>query len=77
MTTISPSRKLVTLTIKIHGIRPADLKDAPQFPTILPQVKDFVGGSPIVAHAYKNERNFLDYEFARAKLIPWGRERLR
>jgi DNA polymerase-3 subunit epsilon len=35
-------------------------------------VKDFVGDSPIVAHAYKNERDFLDYEFARAKVIQWG-----
>jgi DNA polymerase III subunit epsilon len=25
-----------------------------------------------VAHAYKNERDFLDYEFARAKVIQWG-----
>jgi DNA polymerase-3 subunit epsilon len=44
--------------IKIHGTRPADLKNAPRFPTILPRVKDFVGESPIVAHAYKNERDF-------------------
>jgi DNA polymerase-3 subunit epsilon len=69
---VNPGGPIDPEAIKIHGIRPADLKDAPQFPTILPQVKDFVGGSPIVAHAYKNERNFLDYEFARAKLIPWG-----
>ena len=39
--------------------------------------KDFVGELPIVAHAYKNERDFLDYEFARAKVIRVGRERLR
>jgi DNA polymerase-3 subunit epsilon len=58
--------------IKIHSIRPADLKNAPRFPTILPKVKDFAGDSPIVAHAYKDERDFLDYEFARAKMIPWG-----
>jgi DNA polymerase III epsilon subunit-like protein len=58
--------------IKVHGIRPADLKNAPRFPTILTKVKDFVGDSPIVAHAYKNERDFLDYEFARAKVIQWG-----
>jgi DNA polymerase-3 subunit epsilon len=45
---------------------------SPRFPTILPKVKDFVGDSPIVAHAYKNERGFLDYEFARAKVIKWG-----
>jgi hypothetical protein len=35
-------------------------------------VKDFIGESPIVAHAYENERDFLDYEFARAKVIEWG-----
>jgi len=35
-------------------------------------VRDFIGDSPIVAHAYKNERDFLDYEFARAKVIEWG-----
>jgi hypothetical protein len=29
--------------IKIHRIRPADLKNAARFPTILPKVKDFVG----------------------------------
>jgi DNA polymerase III subunit epsilon len=58
--------------IKIHRLRPADLKNAPRFPTILPRVRDFVGDSPIVAQAYKNERDFLDYEFARAKVIPWG-----
>jgi DNA polymerase III subunit epsilon len=69
---VNPGGPIDPEAIKIHGIRPADLKDAPRFPTILPQVTDFVGGSPIVAHAYKNERNFLDYEFARAKLIPWG-----
>ncbi len=43
-----------------------------QFTTILPKVTDFVGDSPIVAHAYENERDFLDYEFARAKTIQWG-----
>ena len=37
-----------------------------------PKVKDFVGELPIVAHAYKNERDFLDYEFARAQVIKWG-----
>ena len=51
---------------------PADLKAAPRFPAILPTVRDFIGDSPIVAHAYENERDFLNYEFARAKVIEWG-----
>jgi DNA polymerase-3 subunit epsilon len=69
---VNPDGPIDPEAIKIHGIRPADLKNAPRFPTILPKVKDFVGESPIVAHAYKNERDFLDYEFARAKVIQWG-----
>jgi DNA polymerase III subunit epsilon len=51
---------------------PSGLKAAPRFAAILPTVRDFIGDSPIVAHAYENERDFLDYEFARAKVIEWG-----
>ena len=69
---VNPDGPIDPKAIKIHRIRPADLKNAPRFPTILPKVKDFVGESPIVAHAHKNERDFLDYEFARAKVIQWG-----
>ena len=69
---VNPDGPIDPEAIKIHRIRPADLKNAPRFPTILPTVKDFVGDLPIVAHAYKNERDFLDYEFARAKVIQWG-----
>ena len=69
---VNPDGPIDPEAIKIHRIRPADLKNAPRFPTILPKVKDFVGASPIVAHAYEIERDFLDYEFARAKVIQWG-----
>ncbi len=69
---VNPDGPIDPEAIKIHRIRPPDLKNAPRFPTILPKVKDFVKESPIVAHAYKNERDFLDYEFARAKVIEWG-----
>ena len=62
---VNPDGPINPEAIKIHRIRPADLKNAPRFPTILPKVKDFIGDSPIVAHAYENERDFLDYEFAR------------
>jgi DNA polymerase III epsilon subunit-like protein len=69
---VNPDGPIDPEATKIHRIWPADLKNAPRFPTILPKVKDFVGESPIVAHAYKNERDFLDHEFARAKVIQWG-----
>jgi DNA polymerase III subunit epsilon len=66
---VNPDGPIDPTAIKNHKIRPADLKGAPRFPAILSKLKDFIGGSPIVAHAYKNERDFLDYEFARAKAI--------
>jgi len=69
---VNPDGPIDPAAIKIHKIRPADLKTAPRFPAILPTVRDFIGDSPIVAHAYENERDFLDYEFARAKAIEWG-----
>ena len=69
---VNPDAPIDPEAIKIHRIKPADLKNAPRFPAILAKVKEFIGESPIVAHAYKNERGFLDYEFARAKAIAWG-----
>ena len=69
---VNPDGPIDPQAIKIHEIKPADLKNAPRFPAILAKIKEFVGESPIVAHAYKNERDFLDYEFARAKTIAWG-----
>ena len=69
---VNPDGPIEPAAIQIHKIKPADLKHAPRFPAILDQVKTFIGDAPIVAHAYKNERDFLSYEFARAKVIPWG-----
>jgi len=69
---VNPDGPIDPAAIKIHKIRPADLKAAPRFSAILPTVRDFIGDSPIVAHASENERDFLNYEFARAKVIEWG-----
>ena len=69
---VNPDGPIDPAAVKIHKIRPSDLKAAPRFPAILPTMHDFIGDSPIVAHAYENERDFLDYEFARAKVIEWG-----
>lgn len=69
---VNPDAPIDPAAIKVHGIRPADLKNAPRFPAILPRLRDFIAEAPIVAHAWENERDFLDYEFARAKVIGWG-----
>jgi DNA polymerase III subunit epsilon len=71
-TLVNPDGPIDPQAIKIHGIRPSDLNGAPRFPMILSKLRDFISAAPIVAHAYKNEREFLNYEFARAKAVSWG-----
>ena len=69
---VNPDGPIDPAAIAIHKIKPGDLKGAPRFPALMQQVRDFIGDAPVVAHAYRNERDFLDYEFARAKAIAWG-----
>ena len=69
---VNPDAPIDPQAIQIHKIKAADLKNSPRFPAVLAKVREFIGDSPIVAHAYENERDFLDYEFARAKAIAWG-----
>ena len=68
---VNPDGPIDPEAIKIHRINPP-ISRTLRGSRILPKVKEFIGESPIVAHAYKNERGFLDYEFARAKAIAWG-----
>jgi DNA polymerase-3 subunit epsilon len=68
---VNPDGPIAPDSIKIHNIKPRDLADAPRFAALASTVRDFIGDAPIVAHAYENERDFLDYEFARAKIIQW------
>ncbi len=69
---VNPDAPIDPAAIAIHKIRPGDLKIAPRFPALLQELRNFIGEAPIVAHAYENERDFLNYEFARAKAIGWG-----
>lgn len=71
-TLVNPDGPIDPAAIRIHQIRPGDLKGAPRFPMIMDRLRAFIGEAPIVAHAYKNEREFLNYEFARAKFIGFG-----
>jgi DNA polymerase-3 subunit epsilon len=69
---VNPDGPIEPAAIKVHGIKPNDLRNAPRFAQMLERITSFISDSPIVAHAYKNERSFLDYEYARAKAISWG-----
>jgi DNA polymerase-3 subunit epsilon len=47
-------------TIRIHGLRPADLADAPPLREVLDLVVEALAGRVLVAHAAWVERAFLD-----------------
>ena len=68
---VRPDAPIRPDSIKVHGIRPTDLNGAPRFAEIADALLDFYGDSLIVAHAFENERDFLNYEFRRMGRIGW------
>lgn len=73
-TRVNPDAPIHPDSIKVHNIRPNDLKTAPRFPQIVETMLEFMGEDLLIAHAYENEMDFLNYEFARCGRIGWGEE---
>ncbi|MGH2994572.1 MAG: 3'-5' exonuclease [Solirubrobacterales bacterium] len=57
---IQPRRMPEAETIRIHGLRPADLVDAPPLEEVVDLVLECLTGRVLVAHAAWVERAFLD-----------------
>jgi len=62
---VQPDGPIAKDAIAVHGIHPAQLKDAPRFPEILDEFEAFIGQDPLVAHSAVNEIAFLNFEYAR------------
>ncbi len=73
-TRVNPEAPISPASIRVHGIKPGDLKQAPRFDQIIEPLLAFIGEDYLVAHAYRNEKLFFDYEMARAKRISWDEE---
>jgi DNA polymerase-3 subunit epsilon len=56
---VRPGRPLTADSIRIHGIRPADLESAPPLDEVLDEVLGALTGRLLVAHAAFVERGFL------------------
>lgn len=61
---VRPARELTEASIRIHGIRPADLVQAPPLDAVLDDVLGALAGRLLVAHAAFVERGFLEPAFA-------------
>jgi DNA polymerase-3 subunit epsilon len=56
---LRPERPVTWAAQKIHGINYEDLRDAPSFLTLWPELKGRLGGRYIVAHGSGTEKRFL------------------
>jgi DNA polymerase III subunit epsilon len=65
-TIVRPTRMPDAQTIRIHGLRPADLADAPGLPEVLDLMLESLTGRVLVAHVAWVERGFLAAALKRA-----------
>ncbi len=65
---IQPARMPEAETIRIHGLRPADLADAPPLPDAINGIIECLTGRVIVAHSAWVERGFLNRALRLARL---------
>jgi DNA polymerase-3 subunit epsilon len=72
---INPQRDVPPEATKVHGFTAEMLADKPLFAAILPELLDFLGDDPVIAHNAPFDFNFLDHEFDRcgAPRIPRSR----
>jgi DNA polymerase III subunit epsilon len=66
--TIRPRRMPAAETIRIHGLRPDDLADAPVLDEVIDLILEALAGRVLVAHVAWVERGFLDSAFRPAGL---------
>ncbi|HIJ62391.1 MAG TPA: DNA polymerase III subunit epsilon [Rhodospirillaceae bacterium] len=62
---VQPNGPIAKASIAVHGITPAELKNAPSFRDILDDFETFIGQDSLLAHSAVNEIGFLNFEYAR------------
>jgi len=72
---INPQRDISARVTEITGLTAEFLKDKPLFKDIADGFREFVGGSPLIAHNADFDRGFINAELERAEFDPYPRKR--
>ena len=62
---VNPERSIPADAIRVHGITDDKVRDAPKFAQIVPDLMEFIGDAPLIAHNANFDRNFVDFELNR------------
>jgi DNA polymerase-3 subunit epsilon len=60
--------RFAPFNVMLHGIKPSDVKGAPTIDDLLPEVAQFIGGSPLVAHNAAFDMRILQIALSRSPL---------
>ena len=58
-TMVNPGKPIPQITTHLTGIRQEDVVNAPKIDTVLPQISQFVGNAPLIAHNVTLDMGFL------------------
>lgn len=72
---ICPQCDVPDEVVRVHGLTTAFLADKPLFAALAPQIVEFFGDAPLIAHNAEFDRKFMNAEFARIGIPPIGMER--
>jgi len=71
---VRPDKHVSSFITSLTGITDADVEDAPLPSEVLPDLKDFVGGDPILGHNVSFDMNFIHDACLREGIEPIGND---
>lgn len=73
---VNPGRDIPDDAVRVHGITAAHLAGKPDFAAIAPELLEFLGSGPLIAHNAAFDFAFLNAEFALLGLAVLGPDRM-
>jgi len=72
----NPERTVSIDAVRVHGLEDSFLKDKPRFAAVAPELMEFIGDAPLIAHNALFDLDFLNTELTRAGFPGLAAERI-